>query len=86
MARIMNSWKPKDNSTDFHVLMIMQLFDDDISYRNLRGANNLIKVYVCVDLGIELPGTCGRRLLCVLVHVFTPRLMLQEVKEVTRAF
>lgn len=43
-------------------------------------------VYVCVDLGIELPGTCGRRLLCVLVYVFTPRLTLQEVMEVTRAF
>ena len=43
-------------------------------------------VYVCVDLGIELPGTWGRRRLGALVHVFTPRLMLQELKEVTCVF
>ena len=29
---------------NFHVLMMIQLFNDDISYRNLRGGNNLIKV------------------------------------------
>lgn len=54
---------------DFRVLMITQLFDDDISYRNSRGGNNLIKVTQTIYMVFRI-NQLKNLFVCVCVHTY----------------